>query len=135
MDSSRGSTGHIKALAQRRPLRKSAQVRWLWPQIREALAAGHTIADVRRELALDGLDISYSRLRTYVARLRRQSAAEIQRGTHANGAVRAHTAATPATSVPERVTDPLANIRRAMEQKRNMTFEYNPFPDPKDETT
>jgi len=128
MDSSHGgSAGHIKALAQRRPSRKSAQVRWFWPQIREALAAGHTIADVRRELALDGLDVSYSRLRTYIARLRRQSMPEIRTGTHAND-----TPAAP-TSDPERPSDPLFNIRRALEQKRKMTFEYNPFPDPKDE--
>ena len=65
------NTMHLKALPKRRPVRKSAQIRWLWLEIREALAAGHTINDVRQELARDGLAISYSKLRTYVARLRK----------------------------------------------------------------
>ena len=62
---------HLNALPLSRPARKSAQIRWLWPEISEALAAGHTIGDIKRELALDGLEISYSNLRTQVARLRK----------------------------------------------------------------
>jgi hypothetical protein len=62
---------HLTALPGHRPARKSAQIRWLWPEIGDALAAGHTIGDIRRELALDGLEISYSNLRTHVARLRK----------------------------------------------------------------
>src|ERR1039457_5692101 len=62
---------HLNALPARQSARKSAQIRWLWPEISEALAAGHTIGDIRRELALDGLEISYSNLRTHVARLRK----------------------------------------------------------------
>jgi hypothetical protein len=64
-------SAHLGTLSKRKPARKSAQVRWLWPEIRAALAAGHSIGDVRQELALDGIEISYSKLRTYVAQLRK----------------------------------------------------------------
>jgi hypothetical protein len=70
-DFRRADPVHLNALPTHRPARKSAQIRWLWPEISEALAAGHTIGDIRRELALDGLEISYSNLRTHVARLRK----------------------------------------------------------------
>jgi hypothetical protein len=72
-DRRRADPVHLNALPAHRPARKSAQIRWLWPEISEALAAGHTIGDIRRELALDGLDISYSNLRIHVARLRKSN--------------------------------------------------------------
>jgi hypothetical protein len=60
----------LNSLPVRQPVRKAAQIRWLWPEIGAALVSGHTIIEVRQVLALDGLEISYSKLRTYVARLR-----------------------------------------------------------------
>ena len=61
----------LNSLPVRQPVRKAAQIRWLWPEISAALVSGHTITEVRRVLALDGLEISYSKLRTYIARLRK----------------------------------------------------------------
>jgi hypothetical protein len=123
---------HVRALAQRRPARKSAQVRWFWPQIHAALAAGHSIADVRRELALDGLDISYSKLRTYVARLRKQ-APPVQAPAQGSKPAGSTGSDGPPASTQESIIDPLYNVRRQLERKKQFYFEYNPFPDPKDD--
>jgi hypothetical protein len=123
---------HVRALAQRRPARKSAQVRWFWPQIRAALAAGHSIADVRRELALDGLDISYSKLRTYIGRLRKQDHATGRQSAPAGDSVTGDSQCKP-TPGSEPAPDPLFNVRRQLDLKKRTSFEYNPFPDPNDQ--
>jgi hypothetical protein len=93
-DCSRADPIYLNALPAHRPARKSAQIRWLWPEISEALAAGHTIGDIRRELALDGLEISYSNLRTHVARLRKSNPLQPIVNRHAA------TTIPPATGVP-----------------------------------
>jgi hypothetical protein len=129
---------HLIALPGRRPSRKSAQIRWLWPEISEALAAGHTIGDIRRELALDGLEISYSNLRTHVARLRKSHPHQptVNR--------RAEPPAPPPTNVPAGAQlavpptnptsraaeaapyDPIANLRDRL--TRRPGFEYDDRP-------
>jgi len=124
---------HVPALAQRRPARKAAQVRWFWPQIQAALAAGHSIADVRRELAIDGLDISYSKLGTYVARPRRQEQTVARQPApivHSPASFGSQSDPTPCSD-PAR--DPLYKVRRVLELKKKMSFEYNPFPNPEDQ--
>ena len=114
---------HLNALPAHRPARKSAQIRWLWPEISEALAAGHTIGDIRRELALDGLEISYSNLRTHVARLRKSHPRQPPINCHAEltappptnvpaGASPAVPPTNPASRTAEAAPyDPLANLR------------------------
>lgn len=67
--------GHyLAALVLQTPKTKSGQVQFLWPQIKSALRQGHTIREVWESLSRDGLELSYSRLRYYVARLRRRDA-------------------------------------------------------------
>ena len=126
---------HVASLPCRWPARKAAQIRWVWPQIQEALAAGHTIADVRRELALDGLEISYSKLRTYVARLRKsESGQEISSGVFAVPPPEREETATSRSGQPSRTRaragaatyDPLANLRDRL--VRRPGFEYDGRP-------
>ena len=137
-DLHRGDPIHLNALPAHRPARKSAQIRWLWPEISEALAAGHTIGDIRRELALDGLEISYSNLRTHVARLRKSHPHQptVNR--------RAEPPAPPSTTVPAGAQlavpptnptsraaeaapyDPIANLRDRL--TRRPGFEYDDRP-------
>jgi hypothetical protein len=134
-------SANLDALPRRKPTRKSAQIRWLWPEISEALAAGHTIVDVRRELALDGIEISYSKLRTYVARLRRvypqkpartcdrDSPTAISEDVPADG--RPSVQPSPGSaSVHVRSYDPLANLRDRLTRRPGFQYDGRP-PDEK----
>jgi hypothetical protein len=132
---------HLKALPKRRPVRKSAQIRWLWLEIREALAAGHTINDLWEELARDGLAISYSKLRTYVARLRK---ADQQRAVDSGPDPRIVTSPGTWTEVPSGGQppkrgnrgveptgyDPLANLRERLTRRPGFNYDDRP-PDEK----
>jgi hypothetical protein len=129
---------HLNSLPAHRPARKSAQIRWLWPEISEALAAGHTISDIRRELALDGLEISYSNLRTHVARLRKSDPIQpiVNRHPVPTGPAAAGVpASAPLAVLPTNPTsqaaeiapyDPLANLRDRL--TRRPGFEYDGRP-------
>jgi hypothetical protein len=128
---------HLNALPAHRPARKSAQIRRLWPEISEALAAGHTIGDIRRELALDGLEISYSNLRTHVARLRRSLPLQPIVNRHdaptapptnvPAGASRAVPPTNPSSRTAEAAPyDPLANLRDRL--TRWPGFQYDDRP-------
>ena len=135
-DCRRADPIHLSALPAHRPARKSAQIRRLWPEISEALAAGHAIGDIRSELALDGLEISYSNLRTHVARLRKSDPPFVNRhaAPTAPPAIDVPTGAPPAvpsTNPASRAAevapyDPLANLRDRL--TRRPGFEYDDRP-------
>lgn len=59
----------------RPPKTKAGQVQWLWPQIKLALREGHNLKQIWECLVEKGVNVSYSRLRWYVARLRKWEAA------------------------------------------------------------
>src|ERR1017187_4461966 len=129
---------HLNALPARQSARKSAQIRWLWPEISEALAAGHTIGDIRRELALDGLEISYSNLRTHVARLRRSRPLQpiVNRPDAPTappptnvpaGASPAVPPTNPASCTAEAAPyDPLANLRDRLTRRPGFQYDDRP---------
>ena len=60
----------LRALARKKPRTKAGQVRQAWPEIRELLAAGHTLKDVCAWLNEIGVEIGYARLSDYVNQLR-----------------------------------------------------------------
>ena len=138
VDFRRADPIHLSALPAHRPARKSAQIRWLWPEISQALAAGHTIGDIRRELGLDGLEISYSNLRTHVARLRRSRLLQPIVNSHnapaappptnvPAGASPAVPPTNPASRTAEAAPyDPLANLRDRL--NRRPGFQYDDHP-------
>lgn len=136
-----GDSAHLGTLSRRKPGKKSAQIRWLWPEIRAALAAGHSIGDVRRELALDGIQISYSKLRTYVAQLRRAHPQDLDSGP-GRGVVAPNPpsveiaasawATSPITSsITPLVYDPLANLRERLTRRPGFQYDGRP-PDEKE---
>ena len=67
---------HLRELANKRPKRKARLIQLLWPEIRQALNAGHTVREIGLALKKDGIEINYSNLRYYVACLRREDIAE-----------------------------------------------------------
>ena len=111
-------------------------------EISEALAAGHTIGDIRRELALDGLEISYSNLRTHVARLRKSHPHQPTVNCYAEppaplptnvpvGAPPAVPPTNPAARAAEVAPyDPLANLRDRLTRRPGFQYDDRP-PDEK----
>jgi hypothetical protein len=52
----------LRAQAQRKPRTKAGQIRQAWPEIRELLAAGHSLKDVCAWLKDIGIVVPYTRL-------------------------------------------------------------------------
>jgi hypothetical protein len=135
-------SARLNALARRKPIRKSAQIRWLWPEISETLAAGHTIGDVRRELALAGLEISYSKLRTHIGRLRKapqskpahncdmDSPTGVLDAAPAGSRPSVRPVGPTSTSVNAAQYDPLANLRDRLTRRPGFKYDDRP-PDEK----
>ncbi len=118
----------LRARLREKPRTKAGQVRQAWPDIRDLLAAGHSLKDVWLWLNEIGLEIGYARLSHYVGRLRRQEEAAAAITATAGPPLNSET--TPnagAGSVHDAPVDPLANVR---ERETNRPgFHFNPEPD------
>jgi hypothetical protein len=88
-----------------------AQLRAVWPQVQQALDAGHTLRLIHKRLNMVGVEISYKRLIVYRGR--------IERGKKGPAAPAPSCTTLPARSTDDTppAFDPLANLR-AQEQKR-----------------
>jgi hypothetical protein len=96
-----------------------AQLRAFWPQVQEALKAGHTLRLIHKRLNMAGVPISYKRLSAYRVRIERRKKATTQPESQIVARV-SQTIAEPAIPSDGRSTpafDPLANLR-IQEQKR-----------------
>ena len=121
----------LAALAGQRPRTKAGQVQWLWPQIKSALREGHKIRDIWECLVKDGLDVSYSRLRWYVARLRRLESAGSAVPTIPPDQKRAPLSVSDAEQRSGPTSrDPLANLRERLNKRPGFQFDERP-PDEK----
>jgi hypothetical protein len=63
---------HLQDLAVEKPKTKAGLIRMLWPEIKQALSAGHTVKEIELALKQDGIEINYSNLRYCVACLKRK---------------------------------------------------------------
>lgn len=133
----------LAALPAEKPATKAGQVRWVWPEIRAALASGHKLKAICQRLNEIGIEIGYPELVVYVQRLREYQARDAKTNSVAP------TAPNPAERMPSRrqpdgvgmemVTlrpsqsshDALANIRQEREKKRRSAFQIDPFSDNK----
>jgi hypothetical protein len=101
----------IEALAREKPTQLMAQLRAVWPQVQQALEAGHTLRLIHKRLNMAGVEISYKRLIVYRGRIERgkkRPAAPVSANTPAPAVL-------PDSKPP--AFDPLANFH-AQEQKR-----------------
>ena len=101
----------VEALVRETPSQLMAQLRAVWPQVQEALAAGHTLRQIHKRLNLAGVPITYKVLVVYRGR--------IERGKKGPAAPASPNIPVPSTS-PDSTPpafDPMANFR-AQEQKR-----------------
>ena len=101
----------IETLAREKPTQLMAQLGAAWPQVQQALEAGHTLRLIHKRLNMAGIEISYKRLIVYRGRIER-------------GKKRPATPLSANTPIPAMLPDskppafdPLANFR-AQEQKR-----------------
>src|SRR5580698_9726561 len=62
----------VEALARENPTQLMAQLRTFWPQVQEALRAGHTLRLIHKRLNMAGVPISYKLLSLYRGRLERR---------------------------------------------------------------
>lgn len=108
----------LRTHLREKPRTKAGQVRQAWPDIKQLLAAGHSLKDICHWLNEIGLQIGYARLSDYVCKLRRRDAGPLE------PAVRV-----AAESAGERgdAIHPLAHILER--ENRRLGFDYNPEPD------
>ena len=109
----------VAALAHEKPTQLMAQLRAFWPQVQEALKAGHTLRLIHKRLNMAGVPISYKRLSAYRVRIERRKKAAEQSASQIFAKV-SQTVAQPPVPPDDRSTpafDPLANLR-IQEQKR-----------------
>jgi hypothetical protein len=101
----------VEALARENPTQLMAQLRAFWPQVQEALNAGHTLRVIHKRLNMAGVPISYKLLSLYRGRIERRKTCPAPSAS-ANTPL-------PARSLDrtQPAFDPLANFR-AQEQKR-----------------
>ncbi len=133
-----GVRTRLAGLRERKPPKKAAQIRALWPEIKAALDEGHSLKAVCDCLETDGITVSVQTLGSYITRIRRKSAPALRLTPAIDNKPRAQMkdagrVAHPAESDREKPFDPLANIRREQEKKRNSGFDYRPdLADPKE---
>lgn len=129
------SRARLPALREKKPPKKAAQIRVLWPEIKAALDEGHSLKAVCDCLEADGITISVQTLGSYITRMRRKSVPVtrplLARGndsvTRQNDPGRIAGTADPKR---EKSFDPLANIRER--QGKRTGFDYRPeLADPK----
>lgn len=120
----------LAALARERPKTKAGQVQWLWPQIKAALTNGHKIRQIWVCLVEDGLDITYARLRYYIARFKRLESKGLSLPPFEcdQPSRTAITKPEPASSGGGR--DALANLRSRLTNRPGFEFDERP-PDEK----
>ena len=118
----------LRALARRKPRTKAGQVRQVWPEIRELLAAGHTLKDICAWLNEIGIEIGYARLSDYVNQLRRAQPDSRESRTAIQTPPPAPPPTTPQTvgairteEIPAK-RDPLANLHRS--EAKRPGFQY-----------
>src|SRR5262249_14372483 len=115
-----------------KPTTKMGQIRWVWPEIKAALAAGHTLQRVHERLDEIGIEIDYRTLSLYIGRLERKHG--VGRAHRIAAAPQAGKTDPPASSGSRPVAtflraahDPFANIRREREKKKGAGFEFDAF--------
>ena len=116
----------LAALRDKKPPTKAAHIRELWPDIKAALDAGHSLKSVCECLEADGINITVPALGSYITRMRRKSPPPMATRPNDPGKL-----AETAEPNRENSIDPLANIRER--QRKRPAFDYRPqLADPKE---
>ena len=60
----------VESLGREKPTKLMAQLRAVWPQVEQALQAGHTLRLIHQRLNMAGIQISYGCLIVYRGRIK-----------------------------------------------------------------
>jgi hypothetical protein len=122
---SSSEAGRLSNLIAGKPQSKFGQLRQLWPDVKAALRAGHQLKQVWECLVQDGIDLSWSKFRTYIVRLRRLEAAgaDLPNDPAQNRDLKSPTSPNNSNSGKR---DPLANLRERMNQRPGFEFDERP---------
>ena len=101
----------VEMLAREKPTQLMAQLLAVWPQLQEALKAGHSLRLIHQRLNLVGVPISYKLLCLYRGRIERRKKGPAPPAPSFTPSPASSPDSTPPTF------DPLVNFR-AQEQKR-----------------
>ncbi|TAN00329.1 MAG: hypothetical protein EPN40_04065, partial [Rhodanobacteraceae bacterium] len=105
----------LRDLLKERPRTKMGQIKAVWPQIEQALRAGHTLKAVWERLQSDGIQIHYNRLSEYVGRLRRREhATTTTAGPAPPPAEKGNAVDAPQLDQRGEERDPAANLRERL---------------------
>ena len=107
----------VEMLAREKPTQLMAQLIAVWPQVQEALKAGHTLRLIHQRLNLVGVPISYKLLSLYRGRIERR-----KKATAASVSPNTVGSASRQNDTPPGF-DPLANLE-AQERKRRAAWQY-----------
>ena len=121
----------LAALREKKPARKSAQIRAVWPDIKGALDNGHSLKAVCECLEAAGITVTVPALAVYIGRIRKKDR-EIDRApapvsTGPKDSSIAHGEQTyqkTTGSGTGHSADPLANVRES--GANNRSFDYRP---------
>jgi hypothetical protein len=128
----------LTVLPSEKPSTKMGQVRWAWPEIRAALASGHSLRTIHSRLNEVGIEIGYRTLSLYIGRLERQRLpTRNEQITAAAGTGKRMADKLAGEAVESRLSrtaasDPFSNVRLDRERKKSGTFEYDAFSTNKD---
>ncbi|MEP6755969.1 MAG: TraK family protein [Chthonomonadales bacterium] len=120
--STRDAGSGLSNLIEGKPQSKLGRIRWHWPDIKAALRDGHQLKQVWECLVLDGIDLSYSKFRTYIVRLRRLEAA----GADLPGSASPTRETGPPLQQVTLKRDPLANLRDRVNKRPGFEFDERP---------
>ena len=123
----KGSQSRLAALGEKKPERKAAQVRALWPEINIARTRGHSLRTICDCLEAEGIQISVTTLGSYITRMRRKDGSrEIAKPSAAGSVSESRRSPLPARDLivpePGQPRDPLQNLRKHDER----VFDYRP---------
>jgi hypothetical protein len=130
----------LRALRAEKPLTQAGQVRWAWPEIKAALAVGHSLKTIHQRMAEAGIRIPYRRLSYYLTRLRREEGQSptplaapptpnVTPSDHRSPSVAVpptapHSDAAPGPNPAAR--DPLANLRKLSDRRPGFHWDEAP---------
>jgi hypothetical protein len=112
----------LGALTEVQPKFKSAQIGLLWPEIKEAIAGGHKLRQIWERLGEDGIHLSYSKFRYYIARLKRIETSGKGAAPPSHAAQSVRKGADPVSPAH----DPLANLRDRLSKRPGFEFDERP---------
>jgi hypothetical protein len=114
----------VEALAREHPTQLMARLRAVWPQVQQALKAGHTLRLIHERLNIAGLPIAYKVLVVYRGRIERRKKPAAQPASQTVAKV-SQIVAEPAKSPDDRsppAFDPLANPR--IQERKRVGWQY-----------